>query len=413
MPAPPVAPAPVAPTPPASASAHVDLDKIILPKKAGAPSVDSAQRVNAGVLFEQERTATLPEPEKPAAQEPQAEAPKPEQPLVRPLQTYQGDIESLVGEKQVSVVSIAAAEAERRGLKPLEPDTATPDQERSPWVKKALIIGAGLLLLIAAGGIGFYIYTRLQPVPLAQQAPAPFVSVDDTHTTVMQPTDQRKEIMAALVAAKNSISLSLGLVARIQVAKPGPLNDGTLAEVSAPELLQTLAPQVPLALVRTLGPQMLLGVHSYDENQPFMILKADSYETAYSGMLAWEASMYADLSPLFVRTPAVRALPPATVMPQPAASTTTASTTPAASSTQATSSALEPTPAATFFQGNFIDQVVENRDARVMLNKYGDILMLWTMLDRSTIIITTNEATLREVISRLSQANILSLPPSQ
>jgi hypothetical protein len=358
------------------------------------------------VLFEQERTATLPEPEKPAAPAPQPQAQKSEQLLVRPLQTYQGDIESLVEEKQVSVVSIAAAEAQRRGLKPL--DAGQVQKERGPWVKKALIIAGGILLLVAAGGIGFYIYARIQPVPLSQQMPAPFIAVDDTKTVVLQSTDQRKEIMNALVTAKNSVALSLGLVARIQIAKPGPLDDGTLAEVSAPEFLQALAPQIPPSLVRTIEPQMLLGVHSYDESQAFMILKADSYETAYSGMLAWEASLYGDLMPLFARTPAVRSLPPAPVLP---IGTTTANTSPAATSTSAPTSSTSP--ATQFFQGNFIDQIVENHDARVILDQQGDILLLWTFLDRSTIVIANNEATLREVISRISQASILSLPASR
>lgn len=384
------------------------MSKIILPKKPGTPSIDSAQRVNAGVLFDQEQNATLPEPEKPAEPAAQPQAPKQEQPLVRPLQTYQGDIESLVGEKQVSVVSIAAAEAERRGMQALSSEQSPLNQERRPWLKKALIIATSVLLLAAAGGTGFYIYMRLQPVPLAQQAPAPFITVDDTKTVTLQPNEQRPEIMNALVAAQKSVLLPLGLMARIQIAKPGPLNDGTLQEVSAPEFLQALAPSVPAQLVRTLEPQMLLGIHSYDENDAFMILKADSYETAYSGMLAWEESLYNDLMPLFKRTPPVHALQQALpTIADPIGTTTAASSSPAATSTPPATATPQ------FFQGNFIDQIVENHDARVMLSQDGDILLLWTFLDRSTIVITTNEATLREIISRLSQESLVSLPSSK
>ena len=417
---------------PATASGHVDLTKIILPKKPGAPSVDSAQRINAGVLFEQERTAgaeglapagapqrdgarterfSTEKIEYPEGANPSAPAaPKPEQPLVRPLQTYQGDIESLVGEKQVSVVSIAAAEAERRGQKPLEDQQAPLNQEASrAWMGKTAIVAASIVLLAAAGGIGAYIFVRSQPVPLAQQSPAPFILVDDTQTVALSPGDLRPDVMKALVAAKNKVSLSLGLVARIQLAKPTALNDGTLLEVGAPEFLQALAPSIPAQLVRTLEPQMLLGVHSFDENQAFMILKADSYETAYSGMLAWETSMRGDLLPLFNRTPAVRPLQ--TVAPVVPVGTSTSAASTTASSTPNPAPA-EPAPAQ-FFVGNFIDQIVENHDARVILNQQGDILLLWTFLDRSTLVITTNDATLREVISRISQSSILSLPQSQ
>ena len=417
QPAHPAAPAqPTAPVPPpATASAHVDLGKVILPKKPGTPSLDSAQRVNAGVLFEQERTAALPVPEKPAAAE--ARTPRAEQPLVKPLQTYQGDIESLVGEKQVSVVSIAAAEAERRGMQTVSEQAVR--QERRPWLMKTLVIATGIVFLAAAGGTGYYIYMRLQPVPLAQQAPAPFITVDDTQTVVLEPDEARSAIMSALTGAKNGVSLSLGLMARIQIAKPGPLNDGTVREMSAPEFLQALAPSIPPQLVRTLEPQMLLGVHSFGENEAFMILKADSYDTAYSGMLAWEESMYNDLMPLFKRVPPVRSLPPAAPNPAPippitsapnpgtAATGSPATSTPAATTTAPAASAPQ------FLQGNFLDQIVENRDARVMLNPEGDILMLWTFLDRTTIVIATNESTLREIISRLSQASLISLPAGQ
>lgn len=390
--------------PPATASSHVDLGKIMLPKKeTPGQTPQSAERINAGLLFEQEQQALEPVAPAPAPVAP-APAPKKEQPLVKPLQTYQGDIESLVGEKQVSVVSIAAAEAERRGTQPLNPEQeAEATEAKYDKLKQLAIIGVSIVLGASALGIGAYIFIRMQPVPLAQQMPAPFAAVDDTQTIEMRDGMTRAELMQTLVDTRNNLSLSLGLVGRLLVAKPGPLQDGTLSEVGAPEFLQTLAPSIPAELVRTLEPRMLFGIHSFDENQAFMILKTDSYDVAYRGMLAWEASMRGDLSPLFQRTPAVRART-TPVAPTPVASSTASST---ASTTPATP---EPEPAAPFFAGNFIDEIVENHDARVILNQDGDILLLWTFLDRSTIVVTTNAQTLRELISRISQASILTLP---
>ncbi len=272
-------------------------------------------------------------------------------------------------------------------------------------------------MLLVAVGAGFYIYLRLQPIEPEARMQAPFMLVDDTLTVPLQPGDTRGDIMRALSAARTQVSLSLGLVARLLVVKPSGLGDGSAAEVGAPEFLQALSPSIPPELLRTLDEQMLLGIHSYDENQAFMIVKADSYETAYSGMLAWEVSMRNDLSPLFTRTPAVRpraqAPAPAPVIPLGTTTgTSTASSTPLATTTAASSTlpAAEPLPAVQFFQGNFVDHVVENHDGRAVLNETGDVLLLWTFLDRSTIVITTNTSTLREVISRLSQASILSLP---
>lgn len=332
--------------------------------------------------------------------------------IVKPLQTYQGDIASLVDEKNISVVSIAAAEANRRGAKPLQTDQAPLNQEGERRLGKTPLVAAGCIMLAAAAGVGFYIYARMQPVEPDARAQAPFMLVDDVLTVEVRPGDSRGEYLRALVAARNQVSLSLGLMARLLVVKPSVAGDGSVQEVGAPEFLQALAPNVPAELVRTLEPQMLLGVHSYDENQAFMILKADSYETAYAGLLAWEVSMRSDLAPLFTRTPAVRPRPPVSdpVAPLNAsgtvATTTTATTTAAATTSPAGSAA----PAPSFFQGNFIDHVVENRDSRAVLNEDGDVLLLWTFLDRSTVVVATNASTLREVISRLSQASAVSLP---
>jgi hypothetical protein len=234
--------------------------------------------------------------------------------------------------------------------------------------------------LLAAGIIG-YLFLRSTTVPVAQQAPAPFLYVDSTVPVQTMPSEPRAQLMQTLLAAKNNVHLSLGLVARLEVLAPS----STPAEMDAQTFLQTIAPAIPQMLLPTIEPQFLLGAHSYEENEAFLILKVDSYETAYAGMLAWEATIQSDLSPLFDRTPS------------PHIQNSNATTTPATTTPQ-------------LIQTSFADQVVENHDARVIANRSGDILLLWTFLDRGTIVITNNDATLREVISRLSQAPVISLP---
>ncbi len=157
---------------------------------------------------------------------------------------------------------------------------------------------------------------------------------------------------------------------------------------------------MPDALLRSVDPNLyLLGIHSFDGNQPFLILKADSYEGAYAGMLAWERDMRADLSPLFVRTPPV--LIQNTPPPPPVATSTatsTATTTPA------------PVVDAPPVRTGFVDRIVENHDARVIQNADGQILLLWTFVNRNVLVVTTNEATLREIISRLQSSPIVPTP---
>jgi hypothetical protein len=46
----------------------------------------------------------------------------------------------------------------------------------------------------------------------------------------------------------------------------------------------------------------------------------------------------------------------------------------------------------------------------VIQSQSGDILLLWTFVNRNILVITTNESTLREIISRLADPSIVPTP---
>ena len=364
----------------------IDLSKILLPKKEG-PSTASAERVNAGVLLEQEQIAAAPTPS--TIEPPAVPTPKPAAggSPVKQLETYQGDIESVVQKNDVSVVSIAAAEANRRA----QEIQGAPVRDEGGAGKRIVLMALGVLLI--AGALGVLSWAYLRPatsVPVATVGAAPFISVDDTEQVVLEPSDTSQEVMRRLEAAKDSITLSLGLVAQVVVTLASSTSAAPTL-VSAPQLLSALSPYVPSELLRTLSPTYLLGVHSYDENEAFLILQADDYSTAYAGMLQWETTMMQDLSPLFVRNPTQQLSAGSGVQ------TSGTSTTNAASSV-------------TGVPSNFVDQVVDNHDARVLLDSQGNIVLLWTFIDRQTLVVTNNEATLREIISRLATPAVQALP---
>jgi hypothetical protein len=114
-------------------------------------------------------------------------------------------------------------------------------------------------------------------------------------------------------------------------------------------------------------------------------------------MLEWERTMQNDLSPLFKRIPPTHA------------NTSTSVDTTIASSSASTTSTI-PATEEPFGPAAFVDKIVENHDARAVLNSDGEILLLWTFIDRYTLVITTNEYTLREVVSRLANAPVVSIP---
>lgn len=359
----------------------IDLGKILLPKKP-QPGPQSPQPRSSDLLVRQ-NTADAGEARPLAGTTAAPTAPITEQKdpnAITPLQTFKGDIERVVQEG-ASVVSIAAAEAKRRGEKKDEPAPAETGGQNT-GTKIAMGVGGLALLLVAAGVLAFLLL-RPNTVPIASTPEAPFISVDEV-VLISVVAGERDTLMTNLQAARESMRLSVGLIEWLYVAHT-VIPDTPPQPLSTAEFLTTLAPRIPEGLLRTLAPFYLVGVHSFDENQPFLILQTDSYETGYRGMLDWELSMRDDLSPLFTRNPS----PKSTVV--------------IASSTASSSQTA-------FIQTGFVDKVVENLDTRVVLNDEGEILLLWAFLGRNTIVITTNEYTLREVVARRNSAPVVPIP---
>lgn len=384
----------------------IDISKILLPKKEGGPSINSAARVNAGALLEQEQGAALPKPPAPTAPPPK---PPEEERVVKAVETYRGAIEELVQKKNVSVVSIAAAEALRRGeAGGGEAGVGDTDDAASTFLQtlgRVALVAAGVLLLAGAAGAVLWV---LQPAPaVVVQAPenAPFIHTDSTVVFTVPPTAPAgAAAIAALEEKRKAVSLSLGLVAWFYLAEQSVASDGApaLSPLSTARALQLMAPNVPGTLLRALDQdEYLLAVHSFDGNQPLLILKAESYEQAFAGMLEWERSMAAELAPLFTRTPPERIVEDVV---EDALATTTATTTDSVATSTPPSAPAATTPA------GFTDEIVENQNARVIKNEYGDIVLLWSFINRSTVVVTTNDATLREVISRLRSSPIVPTP---
>lgn len=306
--------------------------------------------------------------------------------MVHAVETYTTDINRVVQSGGVSTVSIAAAESERRSKatknEAIAPANLAPQGNGSRW-RIVLIIG-GVLLIFSAIGIAAVVLLRAAPQTTTTTAvQAPFMNVDQVTNVLTTAADTRDALMTNLEAAREQVSLAVGLVAQLYVgiaSTTSAMSD----ELSPQQLLSTLAPDIPQDLLRTIKPQYLLGVHSYDENQSFLVLQVDSYQQAYAGMLAWEPTVQQELSPLFTRKPSLH-------VPSDSASST-ASSSPA------------------FLQTGFIDKVVENHDARAIVNPAGDLLLLWTFLDRNTLVITTNEYTLREIIRRLNTSSLVPQP---
>lgn len=353
-------------------SSQIDLKDILLPRNV--PSTISTERASAADVLS--AANVVPQPPLPASSDHVHEPDTiKEKPIIAPIHTYTGDIAETVRGQNVSLMSIAAAEARRQGNAQTSAEFYTGERERRSYVISGIII-----LFITLGVAGFAWYAVGERILVTSPVPlSPFIRVDNAQLVTADDGIARDMLLQGLTEHRDAVALALGLVSRVFVAH----NATSTPAYTAQEFFVALDTDAPSSLIRALSPEFLLGVHVFDGNQPFLMFRTDNYNQTYAGMIEWEPSMQHDLYPLFNRTPHLRI---------PGEGTTTISS---------FAPKLIKTP--------FIDMVTENHDARVVHNAAGDILLLWTFLDRNTLVITTNEYTLREIISRLTEASIIPI----
>jgi type II secretory pathway component GspD/PulD (secretin) len=144
------------------------------------------------------------------------------------------------------------------------------------------------------------------------------------------------------------------------------VSEGENAQKPAPAeaIVAVFAPRAPGSFTRSIK-EITFG--SSQNAEPFIIMKATSFDVAFAGMLTWEIMMSADLAPLFGPTVLETFDPQA----------------------RTASGARD-----AFFK----DVIASNKSARVLLDENGDDRIVYTFTDQNTILITTNRETLAELI---------------
>lgn len=185
----------------------------------------------------------------------------------------------------------------------------------------------------------------------------------------------------SLIKSDEQIPISLGsdtktLLRNIQAIQSKPTSIVTVAyptvniagidqPASAADILNTLSWNASGNFLRNITD---INFGLYRNKDPFIILKVTSFDSAFGGILNWENTMSADLSPLF------GPLVSGTFDPQ------------ARNATQIRSP-------------YFIDVVVENIDSRLLTDETQKERIIYAFSDRNTIIITTSKSTLGDLLN--------------
>ena len=323
--------------------------------------------------------------------------PQPGPSPLKQIRTFQGDVAEALRNQNESLVSIQRAEVKRdtrpseppKKVEPpvekanfLKPVTITPsaartapEEPRKPItveqaeekqnIKSGILLFLGTILLIGLGGYGawygYELYTAKISVPIATEFDNKFLSTDSfvDHDALTLNRDSLIQLVQAELLKNSGKGIE-----QIELHKGAAENPPLLPTESFLALLQSHAPG---NLVRALDPLFMLGTIGAGPKSSFILIKLDSFENAYDGMLKWEINMADDLLPLFAPEAVVQSVP----------SNTT-----------------------------FSDVTIQNKDARILKDPNGNTVLLYSFYDNQILVITDTEETLRTLITRLNSEKL-------
>lgn len=293
------------------------------------------------------------------------------------VRTYKSDAEEAVRRQRASSISIALAEQKkRRGYQPIE------ESADAPKLKKRVVLILSLLFVLAGiGAFNFnYIKEKVAPAPKNQTETHALIMADSNKEINLNETE-KKDLNNLLSESLKSSSVAKNSIQNIYITennKPVGKEKPSSEAIGSKKFLSLINSRMPDPLLRSLMPEYMLGIRSSDGNQPFIILKTDSYENAFAGMLSWEKNMADDLSALF----------PGNSM----------------SSMQEASATTEQILGR---NKNFEDILVKNKDARALKDGGGNIFLIYSLPDKETVIITSNAGTLAELFDRIIRSRTI------
>lgn len=273
------------------------------------------------------------------------------------IRTYASDLAEVMRTKQGSVVKIALAEQERRSAE---------EANRSPTSKKNILLAGGALGLIAVGILIFFLTNSGTPqgtVPITDTGGVlPSLLSTDTDKDLDVTGLNADNVMQAVARELANATPKLNTIERVILTEKIGTGSRT---VTTGRLFEASGANVPKPLLRSFDMYPTIGIHAFDGNGLFFLFHLDSYTTGFSGMLAWEITLFEDMYQYFGITAVGDR--------------------------------------ADIASAKWVDKVIKNQDTRALLDQKGNAVLYYTFLgeDKSLLLIASKESTLGEVVNRL------------
>jgi hypothetical protein len=286
------------------------------------------------------------------------------------VRTYKSDLESAIQSNHLSSVNIAIAETEKK--RELEKKGLVMEQPVAHTGSKNKIILLISFILIIIGVIGLATLTllgRSSYEPITQLPELPSLFTAETKGELNISLLPKERIINAISANLNDTKIQNNLFYNLYLTT----GTGTARRrISTSDFITLAELNVPDIVKRTLLPEFMIGTYVFGGNLPFIILKTSYFENAYAGLFQWETTLHSDLKQFFRLSGynekgGILADINSTV------------------------------------NRNFKDGVIINKDVRLLEDEAGEIILIYGIIDKETIIFTTNEASFKEIVNRLNK----------
>lgn len=307
--------------------------------------------------------------------------------VIRNLRTFQGDVADAIKKQNASVLSITLAEKKKKDKEETQEDKhAKVENHKRAWSVLASI----LLIILGVGTVGVFYYLQKQAPAPSTPGPAPEQTIVGYNTKKGINVDgaTRQKFLTVIAEEKNNSTVNPNEITYLYLNKEQSV---VARGLTTKELFTILDTKIPGATLRSFGDQFMFGFFRDENIESFLLIHVNSFDIAYDGMLKWENTIASDIGSLFYSQTNTQ---PTTI----AEATTTSTTTPKLSSLPKVAPQIT---------NAFEDETFANKDARVLKNSTGKTLLLYSFLDKETLLITSNENTLKEMVNKLISQKLI------
>ncbi|MBI1999221.1 MAG: hypothetical protein HYS74_01015 [Parcubacteria group bacterium] len=289
-----------------------------------------------------------------------------EETWLKASRTYKSDVSGTIETGKKSLADIAVAEQLRREEGGGGASFEAPQESR--FSSRVLLMG-GIALVTLSIGVGIYAFMAARGEEIAPSAAPTDKTLlsADKKITVSLPRLSRTAIGDGVRNALQNTQANVNAVTLVSFTTQasnlprGDANETGETALSVRDVLSLIGDSIPAEVSRSID-AAAFGMHTLDRNYPFLVAHIAGLETAFSGMLAWEQAIVRDLAPL-----------------------------------------LDLSARETELRGRrFEDVIIKNHDARMLTDSTNRIILLYSFVNSSTLILATNEVTFDEAFRRVT-----------